>query len=171
MKIQIKEIIESSLTKEIRYTIEMDPKVFNKMPGDDYTRNDWYFKDSRIRNFKYSNPQKDIWQIITGTPGLVKKETKVIPAPNKEDKKRSDSAKLFLSIEGKRPIVKNTELYLERITAILPNNKKIKFYSTEAESTEDIKNIELLKTIDSVSVKQSKFPSLSTLALDLLKRG
>ena len=116
MIIPIKKILLESFTKgtllhEIRYILTISDSNFNKLPPKLCTREDWYFKDYRIR--KYNCKQKNQFQwikIMNSSSGLVKKKSITIKEPSKEELQKAD---LYLNIVSKRPIIKGKELYLD----------------------------------------------------------
>ncbi len=162
----IAESTEGTLLHEIRYILTISDSDFNKLPPKLCTREDWYFKDYRIR--KYNCKQKNQFQwikIMNSSSGLVKKKRITIKEPSKEELQKAD---LYLNTVSKRPIFKDKELYLEKVNAY-KDNKKISFYSTEAETQEGINNIKLLKEIGVTKIQQVKEKSLKDLALTITK--
>lgn len=161
-KILLESFTEGTLLHEIRYILTISDSDFNKLPPKLCTREDWYFKDYRIR--KYNCKQKNQFQwikIMNSSSGLVKKKSITIKEPSKEELQKAD---LYLNIVSKRPIIKGKELYLEKVNAY-KDNKKISFYSTEAETQEGINNIKLLKEIGVTKIQQVKEKSLKDLTL------
>lgn len=177
MKINKKEILETikllqeetMLNKEIRFT--MDIKNFDSLKNHvvpDY-RTDWYFNGYRIRVI-HSRTPKPVWQkIMSASAGKAVKKKTII---GEQDKGKLDkTCNLKLHMVSKRPVVNGTELYLEKTEAFDPkSNKRISFYSTEAESDKDLKEVKLLLKIPGISnLRNLGEINNETLAKKLLK--
>jgi len=134
------------LEKEIRYTLDVDDKVFKTIPPiKEEGRTDWYFPTYRIRKFDMPNDKS--WRKITGAAGLTyKKNVKI----KKQDVKKLDEECLYkLEMISKRPVVDNIQLYFEKVT-IYKNNKKKIIYSSEVETKEGKKTIKKLLKIPGI---------------------
>ena len=162
------EATDNTYIKEIRYIIEFDDTKFDLLSPKKEFRVDYYFPSYRIRKFLVDG--KETWQKITGEKGLVKKQTQSISKQNENDLMSKCDFKL--TMQPKRPSVKDQELFFEKVT-FSPGkigSKTFSFYSTEAESqahTESLNKFRFLSGFK--SMKQVKEKSLSDLALRLSK--
>ena len=172
MEIPIKQILLEATNdiyiKEIRYIIEFDNTKFDILSPKKEFRVDYYFPSYRIRKFLING--KETWQKITGEKGLVKKQKQSISKQDETDLMNNCDFKL--TMQPKRPVVKDQELFFEKVT-FTPGkigSKSFSFYSTETESkahTESLNKFRFLSGFK--SIKQVKEKSLSDLALRLSK--
>ena len=157
--------------KEIRYMLEV--KDFNKIPSD-YKENykiDWYFDNYRIRQSVSvpKDPKLNGWfKIYNSEAGSsVKRKIKIKPPSKKLLEDMNKKAIFYTRSDGKFL----DELYIENIKLYV-NNKLIKeFYTTEAETKEDLKNIQKLKQNSFIKdIKKIGEVSMKEICLKFLKK-
>ncbi len=163
-------LLESALQNEVRFLLNVNnfDRLKNKN-GIDF-RHDWYFNDHRIRHIVQKGPglNYDEWQKIQNSEGskAVKRKTRLSP---QNEKSLDKTANFKLEVDSKRPEVDNQELYLERVKVISKENE-LYFYTTEAESTEDLQRTKLLTKLPEVTrVTRVGEKSLQDIARDKLK--
>jgi len=148
---KIDKLIQESSFHEVRYLV--DAPGFDGLANKnkvDY-REDWYFKDYRIRHSVIHNEKMvSVWsKIYNNQSGLAEKKKIVIQQP---DVKKLDRESIFkLHIISKRPIYNDTELYIEKVS-VYKNNKKItEFVTTEVENAVEMDELKLLKKVNGIN--------------------
>ena len=160
--------------KEIRYLLDVEN--FNKIPSKykiDY-REDWYFDNYRIRH-SYSEPKRPLngWFKIYDDQASNSNKKKIkISIPNKKlIQEMNKKALFYIKVYSKEWNQNNQNFYIEKVE-LYKNEKLIKeFYTTEAESKEDLKMIEELKKLPFIKkVEKIGEKSLKQICLDFLKK-
>jgi len=159
--------------KEIRYLL--DVKDFDKISSKykvDY-REDWYFDNYRIRH-SYSEPKRSLngWFKIYDNQASNSNKKKIkISTPNKKlIQEMNKKALFYIKVYSKEWNQDNQNFYIEKVE-LYKNEKLIKeFYTTEAESKEDLKMIENLKKLPFIKkVEKIGEKSLKQICLNFLK--
>ena len=159
-------ILEASLPNEIRYEIKMSDSVFDNIKNvvSPDNRTDWYFNNYRIRLLK--DGSKIIRQKINDSSmTLVNKKKQTLSSIN--TKLMDKTCDFKLHVESKRPVIDGKELYLERVT-LYSKNKTVTYITTEVETEEGLKELELLKKLPA-KLKKLGVVSMKDIALKHIK--
>jgi len=136
------------MKNEIRLLVKV--KKFDKIKSKQhFQKTVWFFKDSKIT--KIDNKYQ---KVMLKDFGKVKKNIEMIPTQDALDAIDSwDRLCLYKCIiNAKFPIVNDTKLYIEQIKVIPNKGRDFIFYSTEAETEEQLKNKELLEVIPGIKI-------------------
>jgi hypothetical protein len=141
------------MNQEIRYLLKIPN--FNALENKNGVdqRTDWYFPTYRIRHTQQFGPNRNIDQwckIFDGENSQPVKEKLIISEPAGD---LLNQSVFKLIIYSKRPVIKNTELYLEQVYLYEGSRLQLTYITTEAESEEDLNNIELLKEIPGCTIE------------------
>ena len=154
--------------KEIRFEVQIiSDTEFLKLPRHKtFSRTDWYMSDHRIRKMEIESGT--VWYKIMSNQAMQATKKKVIiQRPNLKDLEKFCIIKLVM--DSVRPVIDDTELYMEKVTAS-NKDKTVIFYSSEAEDAQGLKVMPLLKKVKCVkSIKKIGEKSLQSIALSKLK--
>jgi len=147
--------INKQLKKELRYIVKIPDNIFNQLPPKKkHQRTDWYFQGYRIRHFESDLYNWDKWLKIVGDNGLTEKRKIQLTKPSKKEIEKFDSTSKFkITALSKYPVINDKELYIEKVSIYKKGKLIDSFYSSEVETENDLKNIELLNKISGVTFK------------------
>jgi len=136
------------MKNEIRFLIKV--KNFDKIKSKQhFQKTVWFFKDSKIT--KIGNKYQ---KVMLKDFGKVKKNIEIISTQEALAAKDSWNRLCLYkcNINAKFPIVNDIKLYIEQIKVIPNKGRDFIFYSTEAETDEQLNNKKLLESISGVKI-------------------